>query len=54
MQGLRRTSSGRFEMLMDRYRKPVKADVIVLAQPLPALREADLSGRARSPPRTGA
>ncbi len=46
MQGLRRTSSGRFEMLMDRYRRPVKADVIVLAQPLPALREADLTGVA--------
>ena len=44
MQGLRRTSTGRFEMLMDRYRNPVKADVIVLAQPLPALRDADLSG----------
>ena len=42
--GSARTSSGRFEMLIDRYRKPVKADVIVLAQPLPALREADLSG----------
>lgn len=44
MQGLRLTPSGRFEMLMDRYRKPVKGDIVVLAQPLPALREADLSG----------
>ncbi len=43
MQGLRVTSTGRFEMLMDRYRRPVKADVIVLAQPLPALRKADLT-----------
>ena len=50
MQGLRRTSTGRFEMLMDRYRNPVKADVIVLAQPLPALREADLSGVALPDP----
>ena len=50
MQGLRRTPSGRFEMLMDRYRRPVKADVIVLAQPLPALREADLSGVALPAP----
>lgn len=42
MQGLRRRAGGGFEMLMDRYRRPVRADVVVLTQPLPALRRADL------------
>jgi monoamine oxidase len=42
MQGLRRRAPGDYEMLMDRYRKPVRADVIVLAQPLANLRDADL------------
>lgn len=42
MQGLRRRSSGEYEMVMDRYRRPVRGDVVVLTQPLPALRRADL------------
>jgi monoamine oxidase len=43
MQGLRRRPSGEHEMVMDRYRNPVRADVVVLTQPLPALRRADLA-----------
>jgi len=43
MQGLRRRGAGGYELLLDRYRNPVRADVIVLTQPLPALRTADLS-----------
>ena len=46
MQGLRPRASGGYDMLLDRYRKPVRADVVVLAQPLPALRRADLSAVA--------
>ncbi len=43
MQGLRRRRGGGYELLLDRYRNPVHADLIVLTQPLPALRSADLS-----------
>ncbi len=43
MQGLRRRSAGGYELLLDRYRNPIHADVIVLTQALPALRTADLS-----------
>jgi len=43
MQGLRRRSGGGYQLVLDRYRNPVNADIIVLTQPLPALRSADLS-----------
>lgn len=43
MQGLRRRPAGDYELIMDRFRRPVRADLIVLTQPLPALRSADLS-----------
>ena len=42
MQGLRRRAAGDYELLLDRYRRPVRADVVVLALPIAMLRETDL------------
>ncbi|MCU0314170.1 MAG: FAD-dependent oxidoreductase [Solirubrobacteraceae bacterium] len=51
LAALRRRPDGRYDVVPDRYRRPLLADAVVLALPLPALREVDL-GAAGIAPRT--